>query len=503
MTDKITAVGVDQPSNTMLATHNDNRLLNALWGGTTTMRAAGKLYLPQEPAEQDRDYALRLERTVLFNAFKRTIQQAVGKIFATPATISDDAPPVLQMFEEDVDMEGNDLTQFAVNLAQNAIKSGVTYLMTDYPLVIGQDDLPMTLQDERESGARPYWINIVIDDVLEIRSERIQGVEKCTLFRFKERVDSFSADPHTFNSVHLEQVKVLRLVDSVVTCEIWRKDNSTVGSKTWVLFQPAQVIPKLEYIPIVPVYTNRTGFMLGRCPLYDLAEINLAHWQVTSDHSHILHFAAVPVYFGKGLTSAIDPDTGLPKPIVISPNSLVYTEDSQGDLKIVEHTGKSIESQRQQLKDYEDKMAILGLELYVNQPGAMTATQKAIETAQANSIIKQIAGNIQDALEQSLTTVVWYFNMPVGTTVDVVMGFDYSDYVGDNSDAQYLLNAHKAGLITAAAVVEELRRRNIINRNVDVKNVIPPSSAQTTGINTSLENGESDDLPENNVPMGE
>ena len=47
-------------------------LIDALLGGTPAMRAAGLAYLPQQPRENDEDYAYRLSTATLFPAYART-----------------------------------------------------------------------------------------------------------------------------------------------------------------------------------------------------------------------------------------------------------------------------------------------------------------------------------------------------------------------------------------------------------------------------------------------
>jgi hypothetical protein len=55
--------------------------VDALWSGTLGMRAAGKMYLPQEPEERDSDYMRRLNRTTLHNFYKNAIMSASARVF--------------------------------------------------------------------------------------------------------------------------------------------------------------------------------------------------------------------------------------------------------------------------------------------------------------------------------------------------------------------------------------------------------------------------------------
>ena len=457
--------GVAAPTQRLRMLQVQCLLVDTLYAGTTSMRNAAKLYLPQEPMEQDQMYIIRLNRTTLFNGLKRCIQQAVGKVFSEPVELGESADPLISLFCDDVDMQGRGINAHVQETFNYALRHGVSYLLVDYPYV-GTEEL--TLEDERLLGARPYWVNIKLPQVLEIRTDRIRGVERCVMFRYLEIAEEFDSNQNSFGSRQIRQVKIYRLIPGAtdeqnqVTFEIWRQDNSSSGGTgNWVIFQPATpVTPK--FIPIVPFYTNRTGFMLGEPPLQDLAEKNLEHWRVSSDHAHILHFVGVPVYFGKLLNGGVS-ENGVPKPIIIAPNSLITGDAEGADLRVVEHSGAAVEAQRTQLKDIEDQMTVLGLELYLSRPGTVTATARAIDSAEQNSILKQMAILCQDALEQVLALTCDYLDLPEDAYSSVEVNTDFASIFRDTADAGYLFNLWDAGILGAADLVAEMKRRNILD----------------------------------------
>ena len=457
-------------------------LVDTLYQGSLAMRNAGKLYLPQEPAEQDQMYIIRLNRTTLFNGLRRCIQQAVGKVFASPIELGKDADPIIQLFCDDVDMQGRDITIHVQETFNYALRHGVSYILVDYPY-IGTEEL--TLADERALGARPYWINIRVPQVLEIRSQRVRGVERCVMFRYAEIAEEFDPNPNAFGTREVKQVKVFRMVpgdtdeQNLVTFEIWRQDTTKGSTGDWLIYQPATKISQY-FIPIVPYYTNRTGFMVGEPPLQDLAEKNLEHWRVSSDHAHILHFVGVPVYFGRQLSNTNE--DGAPKPIIIAPNSLVIGDSEQSDLKIVEHSGSAVESIRTQLKDIEDQMTVLGLELYLNRPGTVTATARAIDSAEQNSILKTMVGNMQDALEQTLGLTCLYMDLPEDAYQSVEIDTQFANIFRDVADADNLWAAYDRGLLKPADLIAELMRRDILCDDVKFTGVVLPATAAATPV---------------------
>ena len=62
------------------------QMIDALMGGTSAMRKAGKQYLPQWPSEDSGSYTARLSTATLFPAYARTVSVLSGKPFSKPLT---------------------------------------------------------------------------------------------------------------------------------------------------------------------------------------------------------------------------------------------------------------------------------------------------------------------------------------------------------------------------------------------------------------------------------
>src|SRR5450631_2797760 len=108
-------------------------LIDALMGGTTAMRAAGKKYLPQWPAEESNSYKARLETATLFPAYERTVAVMTGKPFSKPITVGEDVPPRLAEWCENIDLQGRNLHAFAADLCMEALAYGFGGILIDCP----------------------------------------------------------------------------------------------------------------------------------------------------------------------------------------------------------------------------------------------------------------------------------------------------------------------------------------------------------------------------------
>ena len=81
------------------------QLISDLMGGARAMRQAGLRWLPREAAESWPAWRARLNRTVLFNAFDRTVHMLAGKPLAFPMNVSSHAP-ILSDLLKNMDGQG-------------------------------------------------------------------------------------------------------------------------------------------------------------------------------------------------------------------------------------------------------------------------------------------------------------------------------------------------------------------------------------------------------------
>lgn len=424
-------------------------LPNTLMGGTRAMRKAGKKYLPKEPAESTEAYNDRLDRSTLFNAFKRTVAGVIGKVFSKPITHEDDVPDELEPFFDNIDLAGRSLNDFARDVMQDGTVAGLTHILVEMPA----GDAPETVAEERAQGRRPYFVQIKAKDLIAWQSEMRNGKEVLTQIRFKEREEVPDGE---YNTKIEERIRVL-WEDRF---EVWVKNPNPTNDDNKYLLQSSGEV-SLGKIPLVTFYTNRLNFMIATPPLEDLAFLNAAHWQSSSDQRHILHVARVPILFWAGAPGKNA------KPVEIGPNRMIKSEDPQSKLTYVEHNGKGIEAGRNDLLDMEDRMRVMGLELFMPKTGTQTATGKAIDSAEMNSIVQAIAMSLEQALEQALSFAAEWVGINKqedgsysGGTLGVNRDFGVS--MQGAQELKILLDARMSGEISRETFWSELKRRGLL-----------------------------------------
>lgn len=444
------------------AMSEDYPIITTLLGGTTAMRKAGATYLPQWPNEDDDAYANRVKTATLFPAFGRTCEVLTGKPFSKPITFDDDVPPRILEWSENIDLQGHNLHAFAAAVCFHAISYGLCGILVDFPTAEGL----RTKADEAAAGVRPYFVHIHAQSILGWRAERINGVQTLTQLRFLEIV---SVPDGEFGETEIEQVRVLY----PGRWEVWRESEAAdaLGKKQWILHSDG--VTSLQKIPFVPVYGRRTGFMQGVPPLVELAHMNVEHWQSKSDQQTILHVARVPILFTKMLGE---------NPITVGAATAVKSDDPNGDMKFVEHSGQAIKAGSDELLALEDRMRQVGAELLVIKPGNRTVAQTVSDNEAGMCSLQRIIQDEEDAIDQALQLMADWVKEPEGGHIQIFNDFGVASLA--EASLELLRDMNVDGTFSDESLFAEAQRRGVISpdrkwedeKNRIAQNVVKPGA---------------------------
>lgn len=396
-------------------------------------------------------YECRLRRTHLFNAFRKTVHDMTGRVFNKPIVLQDDVPERLKGYAENIDLAGRDLFNFARAVFEDGMQAGISFILTEMP---PKPEGTPTLAQDKAEGRRPYLVHIVAENLIGLKSTLIAGQETLTQIRIREWVKE--PDPgFPWEDVLIEQVRVIEQTE-------WRTyRRNKERPNEWI--ENANGPMTLGVIPLAPVYLNRTGFMMGEPPLEDLADLNVTHWQSSSDQRNILHVARVPILFGAGLDVNEQGQTQ----VVISANMMAKASNPDAKLSYVEHTGKAIGSGSEDLKQLEFQMQTMGLQLLVPKPG-QTATGEIRDDAKEHSTLAMMADGLKDGLERAFGFMAMYENLGADAGGSLVINKDFGLASADAVEVQAILSAASQGLISQETALKELIRRNVLADDLDI-----------------------------------
>jgi hypothetical protein len=421
--------------------------IDALCGGTTAMRAARETYLPKFPREDQDSYDYRIKTSTLFNGLGRTVENMAAKPFAEPVTYTDiDPEPALWL--ENIDLCGNNLSVFAHNLLTAGLKYGLTHILVECPPTTDKDGnlLYPTRAAEQAAGIRPYLVHINPRQILGWKSAKnAAGAETLTMLRMMECVEK---DAGEFGTVSIPQVRVL-------TPGAWATYRKDPNKDEWPLYKSGKM--SLGFIPLVTFYTRRTGFMTATPPFSDLADLNIKHWQSSSDQDSVLHVARVPILAISGVTDD-DKDK-----ITIGAKSALMLPTG-GDAKYVEHTGAAISAGRESLQDLENQMRAMGAELLVETQVTTTATQNNIEDSEAKCQLSMMVEGLEDALDQAVDIMHKWVKLDYKGDIDIFDDFSSGAVMQASGPFVIaLVQLVNTGLLSKEDAFGEMQRYGIVN----------------------------------------
>jgi len=429
---------ITKPTALYTQLEGERQLCRDLMGGTEAMRDGRTEYLPMEDGESPDEYESRLARTFLYNGFKRTVQSHAGKVFDRAVHV--DGPDVVLRWCENISNDGRGLTLFARSLMMSVLSEGIAFIQVEYP----KAPQVRSKADEKQLQLRPYLIEVPPEALFYWRWRIERGIPIVEEVRIMEM--NFDDE-----GKEIQQVRQL-------TPGAWVVWQQVGDAKTWTAVEEGTTAPIVQ-IPIIPIYAERDGVYQSSPPLRDLADLNLAHWQSSSDQRHVLHVARVPVLFGAGLAENMNRMT-------IGPNRMIKTTNPDAKLMYVEHSGAAIDAGRQDLLDLERRMGTMGLELLVpDRPGDQTATEKAIEKAESESALQMMAKQLQDGLQQAIDMMMKWGGVDGEAVVDLNTSFEIK--LTDQSELATLTEMRMNRDLSQESYWHEMKRRGVLADDFD------------------------------------
>lgn len=436
-------------------------LISDLLGGTLIMRAACHKWLPQEPLEKDETYQLRLSRSFLYPGLENNIDKLSARPFLQPIKLTGNALPTpLDKIAENADRTGNTLTLFNKQVFEDGVAYGMSHILVDYPSIN-----PTASHGERqEKKIRPTFVHVPATSLIGWKYEYTdEGFERLTEIRFRTSRSEYSPE----NEYAEEEVPLVRKYTRN-TWEIWKrvKQKTQAGETiTWV--KDAEGINTLGEVPLVTFYTRRVGFMRATPPLENLAWLNLAHWQSASDQRNILRFARVGILFAKGI-----PQEKQDEGFAVGPSTLLAVDSTDADMKYVEHNGHAIEAGRNDLKDLEAQIEVLGFQPLVQRVGGAGATGRALDEIKGQTIVENWIESLESTTVQAYQLAAKWEDkkLPENFGVDIYADFGLTPRTRD--DILALLEMAGIGKIGDEDLIKELVRRDLLSNTIDIPQFI-------------------------------
>lgn len=470
-------MAVNTPSSEHDETSAHRRITRTLRNGTQGMRSAGTLYLPQEPEEAAAAFTIRLERSVLTNIYKKTADTFAGRITKVAPVVEEGTPTQIVDIVDDFDNNGNDLATVMHRALRQGVDDGIVHFLIDSPQFIAPvietdegEEVPVdrTKKVDDDLGLRPFVSIINAENAL---GSRYDDDQRLIMFRF--RVWDSRPDPDDeFNDILVEQVHVLDIgngAEATVRKRIFEEDESDQGSNKkseWKVVE--EIVTDFTEIPLVTMYLDEVRQDVGVPLFMDLANLNIRHWQSSSDQSNIVHVIRVPILFAVGL---VDPTSQKPQTVTIAANSVTHGE-AGSTLEYVEHTGKAAEVGNIEIQELMADMVRMGVEIVIGKTGTQTATARALDQAEADTLMIQVATAVENAFDEIFVHLAAAFGIEPdaeGSAGGVNLNKDFNISALDSNVIAQLVQIWSAGGLSRETFWEEMQRWGILSEDFEAE----------------------------------
>ena len=420
-------------------------LPRTLLGGTRAMRLAEKKYLPQDTLEHNQDYNNRLARTTLVNMYRKTVNFLSGQVFSKRVVLDESLPEEILRYQEDSDLLGTSLDTFLKRSFEIGIGEGAYHILVDSNNMDGDFT---SKAEEIESGVRTYFRGIKGSSLFGWIDED-GNLSQIRIYESKtKRVDDYG----------IEIIPQIRVIEPGQ----WRVFQQIKKSGGWQVVEDG--ITSLDYIPLVSfIPGERLSIVTGDTPLSDLAELNLDHWQSKSDQKNILHITRAPKMFGRKIDLNV---------INANPQSAIVSDADNSDLKYVETNGKSIEAGQRDLTEIESKMALYGLQQLIPRSGNMTATEKAITSAESNSSLGTWVSIFESCVRKCFEYVADFEKASDFDPNKISINRDFTSGIFNVEMVNVYLKMVETNVISAKSAFDEIKRKGFVSEELDWLDVV-------------------------------
>lgn len=415
--------------------------------GEDAIKGAKTSYLPKFPKEQPKNYEFRLSVAKFTNIFRDIVEALASKPFSRELGIKDDAPDRIKSLIEDIDGRGNHLHVFSADVFFWGIANSIDWILVDYTRTEGA----RTVEQERQQGARPYWVRIPANKVIKVDSAFIGGMEVLTEVRYLEGPD---------------RVRIYERNGDGVTWRIEQKQADGV----WLVDDEGPIT--IGVIPMVPfVSGQRKGSKWQfHPPMRDSADLQLTLYRNESDLEYCKTMTCFPMLAGNGVNMPTD-EGGQEMPVPVGPQAVLYAppnnDGSHGEWSWIEPDATSLKFVADEVTKLKKDLRELGRQPLTAQSSNLTVVTTMFAAQKGNSAVQAWALKLKDALEVALKYTAMWAGEDYEPEVKVHTDFEVLEK--DDKAVENLIKMRTAPepQISQETLWDEMKRRGVLSPEFD------------------------------------
>lgn len=365
---------------------------------------------------------------------------------------------------DDVDGKGKSLYQFTSDSVADLLKTGFGAWLLDVP----RAENGLTQYDAERRGIRPYLTYYPAEQVINWIYDNSGGVRRLKCVVLHELVDMYTDG---FILENKERWRVLAINDEgFYEQSIWTPVYEDRGGEKVVVDMAVDTVPvtvngqRLTYIPLVLLPYEAPE----KPPLFDLAMLNVHHYQLTADYTNGVHMTTVPTGYITGYTPR---DDGEDEDITLGGDAFLTEENSEARFGVLSFSGEGLEHCEKAIDKIESQIAgIFMKNIAPDKKTSETAESAYVHRSGENARLATFARNVSGKLSQLMS---WYAQWRgFDEQVEVYLNFDYETMSLDPNIINSIANISGQGKFPLYCVFYILQQQELINPDMSYDDFI-------------------------------
>lgn len=427
---------VSTPSAAYLARIDTVTTTRDACAGQHAVKAGGRKYLPAFIPDDPERYEQYLKRAVYTNVVGRTLDGLLGLAFRKEPTFT--LPAELDYMSDDADGQGLSLEQVSKIIVGELLQAGRVGLLVDYP----EADPGLSVEDVRMLGLSATVAVYASESI-------INWSDDGRLIVLRETVEERSGADE-FHAETKYRYRVLSLDEGGYVQRVFDEGGQVVGRK-----EPRGADGRrLKTIPFVWVGAETNTASIDLPPLYDLAELNIAHYRNSADQEESLFIHGQGTLFVSSEMTADQFNVANPNGIVVGARRGHFLGKG-GSAQLLQTAPNDALSVAMQAK--LDQMLALGAQIITPKTGVETAEAARIRSASEASVLSTVVANASEAIEAACE----YATLFMGGNADDVtfeINRDFFDRTLTAQDVMALIQLADRGDVAQTDLRDTLRQ---------------------------------------------
>jgi hypothetical protein len=447
-----------------------DRIEDCMEGQAAMVAARGK-YL-RTVGEQEKDFTDYLKSAFFYGGLRRTVQGLRGAITQKDPVVK--TPPLLKPLLDDMVPQGR------VPL------SVLIQRVLDPLLSVGRIGLLVDMPENPQPGNRPYVTLRDARDIMDWRTAVVGNDEILTRVVLRESLILDNPADMDGPGIEVEQYRKLELRGTPGSGKetYWqsvyrlkpRGDEEKPEGNAWVLVdevQPTRGGVPLTRIPFIVLGPQGIQYDVADPPMLDLANANIAHWQLSADYGHTMHLCSSPTAFIEGpLATEVQGSTQGMRPQVQFGAGVCLRLMAGAHVGYASPNPAVLTEVRQALGEKKQEMAILGARLLEEPPNTQeTATSANLRHSGEQANLASIAKAASTGIEEVLRWIGWWMGTEETSgdvqDVEIKLNTDFTAAQMSVQDATQLMTMWQSGAISYPTFYAALEAGGMTRANVN------------------------------------